>query len=347
LLYLLVMRGKLTIAMGVLALAGCGGGGEDAADGALQVSGSVVDFETGDLVEGSVTISTRGLDPPPTVTIDGSWYQLDAVTPHSVFHVLAGAPPTHRSTFGAAVEVTDSDLSAVEIQAVSEAYLAELADAFAISPSAANGVLLARAVDGSGDGVAGVGAAAFVIPEGSQGPFFLDAELRPDAAATETSSSGWAVFFEVEPGLVGLLAEPGSGYSMEMALSPIAPAAATVADVRVTVGADEELPVNVSFSNDVVPIFEQRGCQNCHSGSGPGRDLGNLTLDGSKSLIFRELVEEVGLRVNIEMPEQSLVLTMPSAEDPADDHPNITFTSPQDPDYLTILVWIREGAIED
>lgn len=35
---------------------------------------------------------------------------------------------------------------------------------------------------------------------------------------------------------------------------------------------------------------------------------------------------------------------MPSAEDPPDGHPNITFASPLDPDYLTILVWIREGA---
>jgi len=44
------------------------------------------------------------------------------------------------------------------------------------------------------------------------------------------------------------------------------------------------------------------------------------------------------------MPEKSLLLTMPSAESPPDSHPNVTFTGPQDPDYLKILVWVREGA---
>ena len=343
------MTGKTIIfafGLGGLALAGCADGGNDAADGALSVSGSVVDFATGDLVEGSVTISTRGLEPPPTVTIDGSWYELDAVVPHSVFHVLAGAPPTHRSTYGAAIEVTDQDLSAVEITAVSEAYLADLVDAFGVSPSAATGVLLAQALDESGDPVAGIAATAFTPPENALGPFFLDAELAPDAAATETSASGWVVFFEVEPGVVGLLAEPDSGVTIEMPLSPVAPAAATIATLRVTDGG-VELPANVSFANDVRPIFEVRGCQNCHSGSGPGRDLGNLTLDGSSNLIHRELTEEEAGRVNLEVPEDSLVLTMPSAEDPPDNHPNITFTGPLDPDYLTILVWIREGALEN
>ena len=40
----------------------------------------------------------------------------------------------------------------------------------------------------------------------------------------------------------------------------------------------------------------------------------------------------------------SQLLTYPSREDPPDRHPNVTFTSPLDPDYLKILVWIREGA---
>lgn len=43
-------------------------------------------------------------------------------------------------------------------------------------------------------------------------------------------------------------------------------------------------------------------------------------------------------------PETSLVLTMPSRETPPDAHPNVTFTGPLDPDYLLLLVWIREGA---
>ena len=83
----------------------------------------------------------------------------------------------------------------------------------------------------------------------------------------------------------------------------------------------------------------------CHSGGGPRKDLGGLTLAGSANLIHRELVEDrPGIRVNLTVPEHSLVLTMPSPEDPPDAHPTIVFAGPRDPDYLKLLVWIREGA---
>lgn len=346
------MRGNHVLLGAIaLAFAGCGSAADDAADGSLYVSGVVRDFETGEPVRGSISVTTRGLEPAPVVTVGGSEYALTDVTPHSVFHVLAAAPPTHRPTYGEAIEVTDADRWDVDVLTVSEAYLAELADAFQITPTASTGVLFARAVDDGGRGVADIPAAAFTPPGAALGPYFLDAELRPAPALGATSASGWAVFFEVEPGVVGLLAEPGSGYTLDMPNSPIAPAAATVANVRVTAG-ETPLPQNVSFSNDVVPIFAQRGCEACHSGNGAGRDLGNLTLDGSSNLIHRELTEEAAaapgpLRIDLQNPEASLVLTMPSAEDPPDAHPNITFTGPLDPDYLTILVWIREGALQN
>jgi hypothetical protein len=348
-----MMRGKPIYLVTCILAAGCGGGGDDGgdddgADGALSVGGSVVDFVTGEAIDGSLSISTFGLDPAPSISTSGNEFTLDNVTPHSIFNVLAGAPPSYRATYGDAIEVEESDRAGVEIAAVSEEYLAALVEAFAVDPSASAGVLFAHAVGENGQGRAGVPAAAFESPPGAIGPFFLDAELQPAPEATETSASGWVLWFEVPAGVVGLTADAGSGYTMEMATSPVAPAAATVATLRVTDG-ESALPQNVSFSQQVLPIFELRGCQNCHSGSGPGRDLGNLTLDGSSNLIYRELAEEgafsvAGQRVNLQSPEESLVLTMPSAEDPADPHPNITFTGPLDPDYLTILVWIREGA---
>ena len=95
----------------------------------------------------------------------------------------------------------------------------------------------------------------------------------------------------------------------------------------------------------IVPIFQARGCVACPTGLGVGKDLGGLALDGSSNLIYKELVEEKpNIRVNLGKPEASLVLTMPSREDPPDVHPNGTFTGPLDPDYLKLLVWIREGA---
>ena len=102
--------------------------------------------------------------------------------------------------------------------------------------------------------------------------------------------------------------------------------------------------MNVSFSQQIVPIFDNRGCVACHSGNGPGKDLGGLQLDGGVPKVYSELTVENPLRVQVATPEKSLVLTMPSAENPPDAHPNVTFTGPTDPDYETILVWIREGA---
>ena len=109
------------------------------------------------------------------------------------------------------------------------------------------------------------------------------------------------------------------------------------------------LPTNVSFATQVTPIFTKRGCVNCHSANGIGKDLGGLTLNGGTPKVYSELTAEISpnfamTRVNKANPEKSLVLTMPSAETPPDPHPNVTFTGPTDPDFLTILVWIKEGA---
>ncbi len=78
-------------------------------------------------------------------------------------------------------------------------------------------------------------------------------------------------------------------------------------------------------------------------------DLGGLALTGSDSAIHTELTAEASptfgtIRVNLADPASSLILTMPSLEDPADSHPNSTFTSTTDPGYVAILGWIQGGA---
>src|SRR5690348_9048496 len=52
------------------------------------------------------------------------------------------------------------------------------------------------------------------------------------------------------------------------------------------------LPTNVSFSTQIMPIFDARGCVACHSGNGPGKDLGGLQLDGGTPKVYSELVVE-------------------------------------------------------
>ena len=328
----------------------CGGddgpGGEEDGPlgGALTVTGEVVDFETGATLASGVSVSTSGLVPAPQVTTTGASFAITGIPENSAFQVLAGAPPTHRGTFSTSVVVTDSDLDGVKAQAVSETMLAGLASSFGVTPTAATGVLFVRLVDGAGMPRSGIAGSNLVIAGGVIGPRFLDADLAPLPNATASTASGWAVFFEVPVGVVTLAPAANQTVTIDMASSPINAGTVTLAEATVTDGATV-LPTNVSFRATVYPIFANRGCVACHSGGGPGKDLGGLHLDGSANLAYRELVlERPNTRVKTMMPELSTVLTMPSREDPPDRHPNITFASPNDPDYLKILVWIREGA---
>ncbi len=335
----------------------CGDDGSDGDPGEVEtfsVQGTVVDFQTGEALSGSSTVSTSGLEPPPTVSVTGAEFTLVGVPPASVFHILAGNPPNYRSTYNVATVVDDADVDGVEAMVLSEAFLTELSTTFGVTPAGGTSVLVARAQDENGEPVAGIPAAAFQIDNAApvSGPFFLDADLAPDPAANETSDSGWVVFFAIQPGLVTVNAAPGAGYTLVMSASPSAATAATVAEIEVTLGDAIELPMNVSLSQDVMPLFERRGCTACHSGGGIGKDLGNLTLDGSANLVYRELTEEISpnhqvTRVNLEDPEASLLLTLPSPESPPDPHPNVTFASPLDPDYLILQVWIEEGALKN
>lgn len=344
------MRGLLCVFVSFAAIS-CSFSEDEGVDGPLggsrTVEGTVVDFETGMPIGGAASISTSGLSPVPKVTAQGASFTITGVPENSAFQVLASAPTTHRSTFSDAIVVEDDDLRDVKVPVVSEAFLGTLATGFGVSPSAAKGVLLARVVDDRGMPKAGVAASNFVIAGGAT-PRFLGANMLPAPAATATSASGWVVFFEVAPGVVSLGQSATATVTLDMAVSPISAGTVTIARIIATDGA-AVLPKNVSFRDQVVPIFGPkanggRGCEACHSGNGAGRDLGGLTLDGSANLIYKELVMEDPTRVVLAMPETSLVLRMPSREDPPDRHPNITFTSTLDPDYLKILIWIREGA---
>ena len=326
-------------------LAACSGsdpsGPNDVLGGSLTVEGDVYDFQSGAVLTSAASVSTTALLPLPTITASGAHFMIEGVPENSAFQILASSAPTHRATYSPAVEVVSEDRTDVKAFAVSEQFMTTVASGFGVTPSAAKGVLLLRLVDGAGAAKSGVAANTITLANaaGAVGPKFLDANLSPATNATATSASGWAVFFEVPPGVVTL-----NGTTLVMPSSPIGAGAVTIADAKVGDGTPTPMPTNVSFSTQVFPIFSARGCVACHSGGGPGKDLGGLMLDGGANLAYKELTMENPLRANKAMPEKSLVLTMPSAESPSDGHPNVTFTGPQDPDYLKILVWIREGA---
>lgn len=337
----------VSLALAITAAAACSNDSSDGPlGGSLSVSGTVHDFQSGAEVMGAASVAATALSPLPTITIEGASFTLDGVPENSAFQLLASVPTTHRATYSQLIEVTSDDLDGIEIKTVGEPFLASLATGFGVTPSAAKGILLMHLVDAAGNPKAGVTGSNLLLANaaGAVGPKFLDANMMPAGQATATSTSGWAVFFEVPPGVTSLGIAANATVTLEMASSPIGSGTVTIADVKVVDGAPPDLPTNVSFTNDVFPIFSKRGCVACHSGNGPGKDLGGLMLDGSANLAFKELTQENPMRAKTTNPETSLVLTMPSAESPPDAHPNVTFTGPSDPDYVKILVWLREGA---
>lgn len=317
----------------------------------LSISGSLVDFSTGERLAGSATVSTDGLSPPPTISVTGADFEIEGIPPYSNFHLLVGSPPNYRSTYSVIVETSETSQSGLVFETLSEDFIDSLYASFGVTPKEDTSLIVARLIDAGGEPVPDVPASAFALEIGMEGPFFLDADKQPDPALTSSTSSGYVVVFQVVPGLVSLVADEAAQVSMTMADSPVASRAATLAEILVQDGAIV-IPTDVSFSQQVAPIFENRGCVVCHSGSGIGKDLGGVHFNGESQKIYKELVEEISAnhgitRVDLEDPANSLVLTMPSKEEPPDAHPNSTFLSSSDPDYLLILGWIQEGALNN
>jgi hypothetical protein len=338
------MHRPLTLVVSLLAA--CGSDAPSGVlGGSLSVSGDVYDFQTGTGVSGDVTIATSALVPPPTITTEGASYVIDRVPENSAFQILAAVSGTHRATYNTTTEVFDSDVDGVKTYAVSETLVASLVTAFGATPMDTQGIVFMQLVDASGNPKANV-AGSNIVLTGVTGlaPKFLDANLAAAPALTASSTSGWAVIFNVPPGVVTLGAAVNATATLAAPSAPVAANTITLVRATATDGAPPALPKDISFSATVVPIFSARGCVACHSGNGPGKALGGLQLDGGVTKVFKELTEENPKRADPAMPEKSLVLTMPSAESPSDNHPNVTFTGPQDPDYIKILVWLREGA---
>jgi hypothetical protein len=335
----------------VAAGAGCFFSGDNAPEpvgGALSVGGTLVDFVTGAPLEAEATVSTSGLEVAPTIKVTGATVAVINVPENSAFQLLATAPPLYRATFGPAVTVGTEDVADLKVPVVSEAFITAVATAFAATPTAARGILLARLVGADGNPKAGVAASNLLLSGGTavSPPKFLDATLKASPTATVSSTSGWVVFFEVAPGVVSLSQAATANVTLDMAVSPVNPASVTIAEIKVTDGPPPKIS-NVSFATQVLPIFAARGCVACHSGNGPGKDLGGLTLNAGATKVYKELVVENPARVRPGMPETSLLLTMPSRESPPDRHPNVTFASATDPDFQKIYVWIKEGAKEN
>ncbi len=114
-------------------------------------------------------------------------------------------------------------------------------------------------------------------------------------------------------------------------------------EVPVTVK-DAEKPRPISFQLDVMPVLTAAGCNtgSCH-GSARGQDGFHLSLYGfdPKGDHFRLTTEMAGRRINLAVPEESLLLTKSIGAVP---HTGGNLMKKDSPFYETLVNWIRSGA---
>ncbi len=109
-------------------------------------------------------------------------------------------------------------------------------------------------------------------------------------------------------------------------------------------------PGNVDFDTQVYPMFLPvpqggLGCQGCHTTQGGVTPAAGMDLHGATTAYASLDPQTYPLRVNLAMPDQSLLLTKPLYEAVGpQNHPIFAFASPNDAGYQIILQWITEGA---
>jgi hypothetical protein len=121
-------------------------------------------------------------------------------------------------------------------------------------------------------------------------------------------------------------------------------------------GLAAELPISVinattprpiSFQLDVMPVLTAAGCNtgSCH-GSARGQDGFHLSLYGydPQGDHFRLTTEMAGRRINLAVPEDSLLLTKSIGAVP---HTGGNLMKVNSPFYRTLVEWIRAGALAD
>jgi hypothetical protein len=117
-------------------------------------------------------------------------------------------------------------------------------------------------------------------------------------------------------------------------------------EIPVTVK-DASVPRPISFQLDVMPVITAAGCNtgSCH-GSARGKDGFHLTLYGfdPKGDHFRLTTEMAGRRINLALPEESLIYTKAVGDVP---HTGGKLIDKGSPFAETLLEWIRQGAIFD
>ena len=116
------------------------------------------------------------------------------------------------------------------------------------------------------------------------------------------------------------------------------------AAIPVTVENPHQEP-SISFRNDVMPVFMKADCNRCH-GAARGQDGFRLSIWGfdPEGDHFRITREYPGRRVNLAVPEESMLLTKSDGEA---SHTGGKKFEKGSPLYKTLLQWLQAGAPND
>lgn len=330
-------------------------------DGYATLSGQVKNWLTNAYVDG-VEVTAVGIVPEPvpgTAPPGQGGYALEQVQVAGVF--WAKAYKTGYVSTYEYVKMPQGDYPNKTLYILGEQDLQALATAYGKTPNPACGTVVAEVKNLANQGQANLKYVALTGVD-YEGPYFLNEGGLPDPTKTATTASGRVVFFNVcSPGVTAVNPNTTARLTVEdqnyTVTTPvylnIYANAATRGVVQVAAGNDplpqtpEPLPPDelIDFTTHVYPIIVKEGCAACHAVGGAAAVTG-LYMTGTPYEVYNALKNDPirgPVRVNLEYPAQSYVLTKPLYEEPPN-HPNAAFPSTDYPDYLTILHWIQQGA---
>ena len=363
---------------------GGGGGGADAGDGGggggadaggdpveVTVSGTVVDYQEwianqiGDPLAGT-TLATEGMTPPlnATAAADGA-YDFGIVPPGNVFYVdAAPGPALYRPTRNAMITVAEAPLD-LDLFMVSEVHVDQHYASTAVDEVAGTAIVILDIYKNNGQPFPDIPLADVTFTDalgaevaGVAGPFFIGAGnvMDPDILVSTLAFGKTRVgFLNVPPGAnkVNIAYTDGQGNPQTMVSDIVTVAdGATLQVSGGTGGAGDGGGGGggggggaLTFTKDIYPNLQRASqgglsCAVCHTSGG---QMAALQYDKPAADVHAALLARPGL-INLAAPAESLFLTNPLYETPAD-HPNATFANIDNAFYQKWLQWITDGAV--
>ena len=327
---------------------------------ALTVSGTVVDYFTGDLLGTTSLVQTDGIDPQASATAlpDGS-YSLSIATGSKLYLVATRAD--YQSTRNPITSVTDMPVTQ-PVYLLGQGGVQRQYSSVGSAAIGDNGYVEIQLEKNDGTPLVGIGSAGIELLDeaGSAvvygGTFFAGSLGDLDTSVTTSTAEG------SNGARAGLLNVPKGAYSLAVTYlngmgqpntnyTPVivdAGGATLVVSGGSGMPSTAPLPTTPSFATDIYPRLQRNeagglGCAGCHNAAGPA-GASSLPYDGTAAATFALVTGTPGVVVTA-TPATSLFLTMPLYETtPPQNHPNATFLDVNDPDYKLFLAWITAGA---